>query len=114
MEDELDYDLCLLFTCKALHYFTDRTLLAKDAAGKPIPAKGAEAVPIVKLLKDVDKDDQDFGLHGLAFIRDTLVDDCKGEHFNLPLKTSDLLDSDVIFNVKSLAKWINANATPVE
>jgi hypothetical protein len=111
--DELDYDKCLLFTCRALHYFTDKTLLSKDAAGNPIPAAGAETVAIVKLLKDVDKDDQDFGLHALAFIRDSLVDDCKDEGFNLALKNSDLLDSDVIFNIKSLAKWINANATPI-
>ena len=110
--DELPFEKCLLITCEALQPFTDKKLLAKDPDGNKITAKGVGKFPIIKLLKDVKKDDEDEGLHQIDAILDALVQGCDEEGFNLAISEVELLDETLAFNVKSLALLLNANATP--
>ena len=109
----LDYNKCLLISCGAIHYFTNRPLLTKDAAGNTVPAPGAEAVRIDKILNDVHTDDMQLGLHGIDFILDNLYTGCKNEQYNLAMGTNELLDATLIKTIKHLAKWIRANADPL-
>ncbi len=105
---EIPYNTCLLFACRAMHYFTDVKLLMKDpATGAIVPANNVESIRIDQIIKDVKQDDDDFGLHGIDIILKSLADDCKTQGVNLQMNWNDLGDSTLIFNIKSLAKWLN-------
>jgi hypothetical protein len=105
---EIPYNTCLLIACRAIHYFMDAKLLKKNPDDTVVPADNVESLPIAQVLKDVKQDDDDFGLHGIDTILKSLDDGCGAHGVNLQMNWNTLGDSQIIFNIKSLAKWLES------
>src|SRR5690242_19224071 len=100
----LTKEQALLIAAQAMEIFAAEKLLAKDPSGKVVVTAAAPGVKIDLLLKDLDSDDQTYGLHAIRFILLTLKENCAALGYkNLYMTSANLLDDTLIGTVDDLA-----------
>jgi hypothetical protein len=99
-------DQFLLFACKAMNPFVSTSLLQKDPQGNPIPTPTASDFPIAQVLADLHQNDQDYGLHAIDHILDSLYTYCKDAGLSLAMGPNDLLDGTEITTVGTLGNYL--------
>ena len=109
----LSYSKSLLVACKSMHWYVPGGLLETGSGGTEKPKANAAGKKIARILQDIKKDDDDFGLHHIYDILENLRWYCYEAGNSLTIAVPQLLDGDVISDIDSLALYVQANTESV-
>lgn len=91
--------------------FVTERLLTVSAGGSVAPSASAPDVKIDLVLKDIDQDDNTYGLHEIKFVLDHLTEYGKEAGCSsLTLSRSELLDPNQVETVDDLATLVQVRA----
>jgi hypothetical protein len=101
----------LLFACQAMNPFVNDQLLQKDSQGNPIPTSAAPGYPVAQVLADLHQNDQDYGLHAIDHILDSLHIYSKEAGYSLAMGPNELLDNTAITTIARLGGYLRTHTS---
>jgi hypothetical protein len=101
----------LLISCRAMAPFVDVPLLEKDGTGTEQPHHDAPDRPIAAVLKRLESLDDQFDLHTIPSILDSLHRQSWDAGYSLGMGPKQLLDEQQIETINDLAGEIRRRST---